>query len=135
MSDDSEFHLQIIGLAEPDENGALHFSEDTAHQLHTFFREELEKESFPVAVDGFVRAVAAFHAGKQEKAVTQLMDIGLNAALELKDLNSDASEKLKASLTGADDLQKMKPKAFSEPPPEGAVKASSLIPPPAKRRG
>ena len=67
-------------------------------------------------------------------AATQLMDIGADAALRMKAKNTPASEKLQASLTGAENLSTMKPVGSGEVP-KGAVKATAFIRPPPKQRG
>ena len=132
--DGLEFHQEIITIAEPDEAGALCFSEGNARRLQERFREELEKETYPAVVNEFVRAVAAFHSGGEEKAAAQLIELGTQAALEIKDLNASAAEKLKEVVTGAEDMTKMRP-VGAQPPPKGSMKASDLIPRPPKQRG
>ena len=42
-----EFHLEIIGMAEPDEAGALHFSKEVSRQLLERFCQILETRSSP----------------------------------------------------------------------------------------
>ena len=129
-----EFHYEIISIAEADDDGVLRFTDDGTRKLLDRFVEVLETPDFPVAVDGFVRAVAAFQEGQQEGAAAQLMDIGMQAIETLRAKNAPAAEKLKASVTGAENLSKMKPVGAEKPPP-GAVKATAFIRPPPKQRG
>lgn len=129
-----EFHYEIISRAEADDEGTLRFSDEGARKLLDRFVEVLETPDFPAAVDGFVRAVAAFQEGKQEGAAAQLMDLGMQAVETIGAKNAPAAEKLKASVTGAENLSRMKPVGADKPPP-GAVKATAFIRPPPKQRG
>ncbi|MEL7367486.1 MAG: hypothetical protein AAFN74_01145 [Myxococcota bacterium] len=130
----SEFHIEIIGAAEAKEDGNLHFTAEGSRRLLTRFCEVLETPDFPRAVDGFVRAVAAFQAGEQADAAAQLMDIGTQAVETLRSKNAPAADKLRSSITGAADPSKMRPSKPGEVP-EGAVKATAFIRPPPKQRG
>ena len=129
-----EFHLEIITMAEADEAGVLHFTEGSARQLVDRFCEILETPDFPAAVDGYVRAVAAFQAGGQTEAAAELMELGTQAVEIMRAKNAPAADKLQASVTGADNLSTMKPVGSDAPPP-GAVKATAFIRPPPKNRG
>lgn len=128
-----ELHLEIIGLAEPNEAGILHFSEDNARRLLARFCEALEQPGFQVAVEGFVRAVAAFRAAGHPEIATQLMNLGTEAAEEVAAKNAVPAEKLKGAVTGADNLARMRP-VGSGPAPKGALKATAFIRPLPKQR-
>lgn len=144
----TELHVEIIGLAEQDEDGALFFSKEGVDRLRKRFREILlSPELLPPAeeggepipafakgVDGFVRAVAALQGGGQTKAASQLMNLGAEVVEALKQENGAVGDRVAAAVTGATNLSRMKP-VGAEPPPEGALKATAFIRPPPKQRG
>ena len=131
---DGEFHLEIISLAEENDEGRLHFTPEAGRHLVDRFCEVLDTPDFPAAVEGYVRAVAAFQHGSQSQAADQLMELGTQAVERMRAQNATAADKLQASVTGAADLSAMKPVGADKPPP-GALKATAFIRPPPKQRG
>lgn len=120
-----ELHLEIIGLAEPTESGTLHFPDEAAQRLRRRFQEALERPSFPAAVDGFVRAVAALQSAGYEAAAAQLIDLGAFALEAVQQKSASPTERLRSSVTGAESLHRMAP-VGSLPAPSGVLKASAF---------
>ncbi len=130
----AEFHLEIIGQAEPNKVGVLFYSPESHQRLRLRFSEALRSPDFGNAVNAFVRSVAAFQAAEQPRAAKELLALGAEVALEMKEENAAPAEKLKTAVTGAANLSKMRP-VGAEPAPEGALKATAFIRPLPKRRG
>ncbi|MCA9550417.1 MAG: hypothetical protein KC933_10305 [Myxococcales bacterium] len=134
MTTTEPLHLEIIGLAESDDHNVLTFPASSLRRLEQRCVDLLKSKRYPEYVAEFIRAVAAFRAGGQPKAATQLMELGNRVVERLVGEHAAPAEKLKSAVTGAENLASMRP-VGSGPVPEGAVKATAFIRPPPKLRG
>ena len=119
--------LEIISRAKPvDDDGTLQFSAEDARALEIRLIDILEGPAQPEAVEAYIRAVAAFQIGEQPLAARQLLEIGATVVEVMQAKNRPTTDKVRSSVTGAEDLTRVRP-ISSQPAPKGAIKASTLI--------
>lgn len=133
QEDENPVFLDIIAALELGDDGEAQFSQEILRDMKPWLFELVNSEALDLAMQGFGQAVGVLVDGEHTRASNQLVSMWLEMCEEVKGMEATAEEKLKAALTGAEDVTKMKP-VGAEPPAEGALKATAFMRPLPKRR-